>query len=149
MYFESLRCLLPQWTPSNFHLCQFASSMSAIVYVCVNLHGCDWYCDLVCEWRCGLNVLTRLSCFAAPVSGGRVIQVLECEVPIELWKWELSREMGIAPHWFVTFAMLFGLFSVCMHHSFNQNVCVACVPVVTLCDRARLSSMCVCNCVCG
>lgn len=53
------------------------------------------------------------------------MQVLECGVPMELWKWELSREMGIAPCWSVTFAILFEAFSVCVHHSFNQNVWVA------------------------
>ncbi len=82
-------------------------------------------CDSAWERRCRLNVLTWLSCCAAPACGGGVMQVLECEVPIELWKWELSREMGIAPRWFVTFAVLFGAFGVCIHHSFNQNVCVA------------------------
>lgn len=39
---------------------------------------------LVCEKKCGLNVLTWLSCCAVYGSGGRVIQVLESEVPIEL-----------------------------------------------------------------
>lgn len=98
--------------------------------VCVCVHKLAplwlvlWYSVCECERKCGLNLLTWLSCCAATGRGGRVIQVLECEVPIELWKWELSREMGIAPCWFVTFAMLFGAFSVCIHHSFNQNVCV-------------------------
>lgn len=52
--------------------------------VCVHFHWCDWSCDSLCERECGLNGLTWLSCCTAPVRGGRVIRVLECEVPIEL-----------------------------------------------------------------
>lgn len=103
------------------------------------LFGSSWGAACA-RGKCGLNVLTWLSRRAASGSGGRVIQVLECEVPIELWKWELSREMGIAPRWFVTFAALFGAFGVCIHHSFNQKMCV--VPLVTFCDRERLYSTC-------
>lgn len=111
---------------------------------------CNWYCDSVCERKCGLNVLTWLACCAAPGSGGRVMQALECEVPMELWKWELSREMGIAPCWFVSCAMLFASIQH-IHSSFIQSKCLRriCVPVVTLCDRKRLFSTCASVIVCG
>lgn len=98
---------------------------------------CNWYRE--CERKCGLNVLTWLACCAAPWSGDRVIQVLECEVPMELWKWELSGEMGIAPRWFVTCATSLRASSMYIHHSFNQNVYITR-------DRKRLCSVCVvCN----
>lgn len=119
---RSAKCLPSQWTQKD-HLCWFW-----LIDECVC--ACDWSCDSVCERKCGLHVLTWLSCCAAPGRRGRAIQVLECELPIELWKWELSREMGIAPCWFVTFAMLFGAFRVCIHHSFNQDVCVALVSLL-------------------
>lgn len=94
--------------------------------VCVCLHKYASVIDPAIQcgrgsvcWMCWPG----LSCSAVTGSGGRVIQVLECEVPIELWKWELSREMGIAPRWFVTFAVLFGAFIV---HSIKMCVSHVC-----------------------
>lgn len=128
------------------HLLPFGLLTTLFPYVCLNCRACASSCDSKCaRGNVGVNVLTWLSCCAAPKSGGRVVQVLECEVPIELRKWELSREMGIAPCWFVTFAVLFGAFRVCIHHSIKMSVCgrCMCAPVVILRDRERLFSLCV------
>lgn len=125
---ESFLFLLSRWPL----LSRWVWSIEERVGVLTDLLVCDLSCDSLWERKCVVNVLTWLSCFAALRSAGRVIQVLECKVPIELWKWELSREMGIAPCWFVTFAMLCGAFSVCTHLLFNRCGCM-CVLHACLC----------------
>lgn len=105
----------------SLHRCRFGSSKR-----------CNLCCESVFYRKYGLNVLTWLACCAAPGSAGRVMQVLGCKVSIELWNWELSGEMGIAPCWFVTCAMMFGALGLYIHHWFNQNVWVArCVHGIT------------------
>lgn len=103
----------PRRMPS-LHRCRFGSSKR-----------CHLCCESVFYRKYGLNVLTWLACCAAPGSAGRVMQGLGCKVSIELWNWELSGEMGIAPCWFVTYAIMFGALGLYIHHWFNQNVWVA------------------------
>lgn len=47
------------WRMSSLHLCWFW-----LIKGCVCT--CNWYCDSVCERKCGLNVLTWLACCAVP-----------------------------------------------------------------------------------